>query len=1007
MTVPKGGAGDDLYLVDHLGDSVHDHDGAAAGGYDRVIASVNFTLVEGSGIEDLVLTGSARVGTGNSDKNLIIGTDAADTLSGGGGADTLEGGAGNDVYGFDSLGDRILELAGDGTDEVRLSTGGISSGSTFSLDTEWGAQVENVTLADDVHGINLTGNSLDNVLVGNRGANVLKGLDGNDTLVVGLSGATKDDTPLEEVHGGAGFDHLVVDWSGLTEAAFLDGDYASTDGYSSSSTIGGYTRLYHYGVERYTVTTGSGNDTIETGQHRDVISAGAGDDTIRSGAGNDTLSGGEGNDWLEGGDGDSDIAVLTGSRADYTFALHRDGTIGILDGRDAGDGQDNVEGIEFLQFQDGTVRLTAVALEDQGVGEDGHWSFQLPEELYSSQGAGLETSITLAGGTGLPEWLTFNAETRTLSGTPPLNFNGIIDLAFVIHSDTRIALSNLRLTVEAVNDAPMAAISGNDASGTEDMTITGKVPAGTDVEGDSLTYELVAPIAGLSFAADGSYSYTPDTNFHGTVSFEYSVVDSVGARSEAQTFALAITPVNDAAEISGARMGTVEEDGIQNTGGILAVADVDAGEQVFKAVASADLQTQYGTFTFNETTGEWDFTLDNAVAQTLAAGEHVEQRLSVESLDGTNGETITVTVTGANDAPVAAISGNTASGTEDTLLTGQVPGGLDVDADNLRYQLVSPVAGLALNPNGTFTYAPAVNFHGTVSFEYQVVDDAGAKSAPMTFVLSVASVNDAPSDILLSNATVAENAGAGTPVGSLTALDLDGDSAFTFSLLNDAGGRFALGADGKSIEVKNGLLLDYEQATSHQVVVRATDGNGASYDETVTIALSDVPNENTAGTSGNDTVSSGSGSDNLSGGAGNDVLNAGGGKDKVNGGTGNDRIIGGAGQDSLTGGSGKDVFVFANKDTGTSEAKADYITDFSGKGGDKIDLKLIDADVKKKGDQAFTFIGKNAFTKAGQVSYEKIGKETFIYLNTDSDKSAEGVIKLKGAIDFSKGWFVL
>ena len=58
-------------------------------------------------------------------------------------------------------------------------------------------------------------------------------------------------------------------------------------------------------------------------------------------------------------------------------------------------------------------------------------------------------------------------------------------------------------------------------------------------------------------------------------------------------------------------------------------------------------------------------------------------------------------------------------------------------------------------------------------------------------------------------------------------------------------------------------------------------------------------------------------------------------------------------------------------------------------------------------DQKFAFIGKEAFTKAGQVRYEKTKKETFVYLNTDNDKAAEAVIKLKGAIDLSKGWFVL
>ncbi len=109
----------------------------------------------------------------------------------------------------------------------------------------------------------------------------------------------------------------------------------------------------------------------------------------------------------------------------------------------------------------------------------------------------------------------------------------------------------------------------------------------------------------------------------------------------------------------------------------------------------------------------------------------------------------------------------------------------------------------------------------------------------------------------------------------------------------------------------------------------------------------------------------------------------------------------------MSGGAGKDVFAFANKDTGTSKATADTITDFSGRGGDKIDLKLIDADMKKKGDQAFSFISKNAFTKAGQVRYEKAGKDTYVYINTDSDKAAEGMIKVKGALDMQKAWFVL
>ncbi len=272
--------------------------------------------------------------------------------------------------------------------------------------------------------------------------------------------------------------------------------------------------------------------------------------------------------------------------------------------------------------------------------------------------------------------------------------------------------------------------------------------------------------------------------------------------------------------------------------------------------------------------------------------------------------------------------------------------------------------------------------------------------------VTIKAVNDTPWDIALSGGQLIENSKAGTSVGKLTGSDVDGD-ALTFTLLDDAGGRFIFDAATNELKVANDFALDYEQATSHTVRVEVKDAAGATYVETFTVGVTDNTSEKVTGTNTSDVIVGGAGKDVFNGGLGNDVLNAGAGEDVLNGGTGNDQIIGGAGKDTLTGSSGKDVFVFANKDTGTSKGKADYITDFSGRGGDKIDLKLIDADVKKKGDQKFSFIGTKAFSKAGEVRYEKAGKDTYVYLNTDSDKAAEAVIKLKGAIDLQKGWFVL
>jgi Ca2+-binding RTX toxin-like protein len=154
-------------------------------------------------------------------------------------------------------------------------------------------------------------------------------------------------------------------------------------------------------------------------------------------------------------------------------------------------------------------------------------------------------------------------------------------------------------------------------------------------------------------------------------------------------------------------------------------------------------------------------------------------------------------------------------------------------------------------------------------------------------------------------------------------------------------------------------------------------------------------------------ITGGSGVNSIKGHGGNDAIDAAGGKDSVNGGIGNDRIDGGRGQDTLTGGKGRDVFEFGKGETGTRAKTADSITDFSGRQRDKIDLKAIDANVKAKGNQAFKFIGDDDFTKAGQVRYEKVGKVTYLSYNTDADSAAEGVIKVKGAMDFQKGWFVL
>jgi len=177
-----GGAGNDSYFVNGGGDVVTEAVGA---GTDTVNSGINFTL--GANLEKLVLTGNARLGTGNALDNRLTGDARNNTLEGGAGNDTLDGGAGfdtllggpgNDSFLVDSAADRIFEFAGGGTDTVR------STAAYYRL----GDEIENLIFEPGAGNAQGFGNSGNNVLTGNAGDDTLAGGEGNDTLV-GNAGA--------------------------------------------------------------------------------------------------------------------------------------------------------------------------------------------------------------------------------------------------------------------------------------------------------------------------------------------------------------------------------------------------------------------------------------------------------------------------------------------------------------------------------------------------------------------------------------------------------------------------------------------------------------------------------------------------------------------------------------------------------------------------------------------------------------------------------------------------
>jgi len=147
------------------------------------------------------------------------------------------------------------------------------------------------------------------------------------------------------------------------------------------------------------------------------------------------------------------------------------------------------------------------------------------------------------------------------------------------------------------------------------------------------------------------------------------------------------------------------------------------------------------------------------------------------------------------------------------------------------------------------------------------------------------------------------------------------------------------------------------------------------------------------GGAGDDRLSGGSGDDTLDGGDDDDFLIGGAGDDRLDGGADDDVLVGGPGNDILKGGDGADRFVF-NEASDSASTTADLVFDFNAFDADKIDVSAIDANSWTLEDDAFAFIGDNAFSgTAGELRY----------VDSTYYGVLEGDLNGDGAADFGLG----
>ena len=135
--------------------------------------------------------------------------------------------------------------------------------------------------------------------------------------------------------------------------------------------------------------------------------------------------------------------------------------------------------------------------------------------------------------------------------------------------------------------------------------------------------------------------------------------------------------------------------------------------------------------------------------------------------------------------------------------------------------------------NGKITLKKTLDYENIKLLMLQVTakDSAGAGST-QDLTIRISNVNEAPSDITLSNNQVMENQ-AGAAIGLLSAADQDLGGKITFKTSDS---RFEI-INGNQLKLKPGVALDHEWTPSTQVAVTATDSKGLSYTESLILKI--------------------------------------------------------------------------------------------------------------------------------------------------------------------------
>ncbi len=412
---------------------------------------------------------------------------------------------------------------------------------------------------------------------------------------------------------------------------------------------------------------------------------------------------------------------------------------------------------------------------------------------------------------------------------PAINFNGTDSFVYEACDEGGLCTeATLFITVSATNDSPE--VTDDIYVLEEDGILNGNVSTNdSDPDsGDVLTYTLTSTptIGDILFSEDGSFTYTPEQDVHGTEIIFYNTCDQNGLCSSG-TLQIQVQIQNDIPSANDESYSAMEDQPISGT-----VAENDVDGDLDELIYSLVAQPQNGSIIFNAD-GTFTFTpflnfngiqeVPYFVCDTQGACDSAVLTLIVEQV---------------NDSPVA--ESELVNVIEDTPKNSSVNANdYNPDGDILSYSIVTePLHGqITLNSNGTFSYTPDANFFGLDSITYSVCDETNL-CAEAILTLDVSFINDLPVAVD-ETYTLTENA---TLLGTVADNDIEIDpESLTYSvLLNNSNGLFFLNPDGSFSYLPNDGVTG-----TFTVAYLACDPCGACDAGTLTFIVNPVVVENT------------------------------------------------------------------------------------------------------------------------------------------------------------------